>query len=368
LIAAQGLPQGARYGFAVADEHVFTVVGASATPLVPVSLSDAGFLERSHLQEWVVAHPEILGNGVKIVTLEFAQWRAASGTPERDRLDVLGLDRSGRLVVAELKRDVAPDTVEMQALKYAAMASRFSREELAAEHARFHSQRGDAMTADQALEALDAHCGGVIPENLAKPRIVLLASSFPAVVTATTVWLTEMSLDITLMTFQAYRDDDRVIVTVSQLYPVADVAEFTVAPARSAKTASEKTEQLPMIPWTEAELARLRGVTSATVIAALDLGSASPDQWVGLRVIEERAARSVNQAKGELAGLTMMVKHRFQRSNWPFEAEWGAGGEKQSYYRVSPGIAEMWNRVNERDEILGASLADDESVDTEAVQ
>jgi hypothetical protein len=51
---------------------------------------------------------------------------AGTGQPTYDRLDVLALDRSGRLVVAELKRDRAPDTVSMQALNYAAMVSRFS--------------------------------------------------------------------------------------------------------------------------------------------------------------------------------------------------------------------------------------------------
>jgi RecB family endonuclease NucS len=39
-----------------------------------------------------------------------------------DRLDVLGLDRGGRLVVVELQRDRAPDTVTMQAINYAATA------------------------------------------------------------------------------------------------------------------------------------------------------------------------------------------------------------------------------------------------------
>jgi RecB family endonuclease NucS len=73
--------------------------------------------ERSDLQEWVVAHPEIIGDGVLVVTFEFDHWQAFSGARERDRLDVLGLGADGQLVVAELKRDRAPDTVEMQAIK-----------------------------------------------------------------------------------------------------------------------------------------------------------------------------------------------------------------------------------------------------------
>jgi hypothetical protein len=124
---------------AMPDEHVFTVAGAAAVPATPITLAEAGFTERTHLQEWVIAHPEMLGAGVMIVTLEFDQWRSSAGSQERDRLDVLGLDHNGRLVVAELKRDVAPDTVEMQALKYAAMASRFTPETLAAQHAKYLS-------------------------------------------------------------------------------------------------------------------------------------------------------------------------------------------------------------------------------------
>jgi RecB family endonuclease NucS len=74
----------------------------------------------------VLAHPEILGDGVLVVTFEFDRWQGSGGARERDRLDVLSLGADGRLIVAELKRDRAPDTVEMQAIKYAAMASRFT--------------------------------------------------------------------------------------------------------------------------------------------------------------------------------------------------------------------------------------------------
>src|SRR5262249_16527161 len=100
------------------SERVFTFHGSAAEPAAPISLPDAGLRERRDLQEWVISHPEILGPEVLIVAFEFDRWMASSGGRERDRLDVLGLGRDGRLVVAELKRDRAPDTSEMQAIKY----------------------------------------------------------------------------------------------------------------------------------------------------------------------------------------------------------------------------------------------------------
>ena len=75
-----------------------------------MTLAEAGLRERSDLQGWVLERPEILGDGVMVVAFEFDRWRAGgSGERERDRLDVLGLGRRGRLVVAELKRDRAPE-------------------------------------------------------------------------------------------------------------------------------------------------------------------------------------------------------------------------------------------------------------------
>jgi hypothetical protein len=100
----------------MSGEMVFTVSGSAATVAQPISLADAGLTERGHLQEWVLVHPEMLGPDVKVVAFEFGRWTATSGALARDRLDVLGLDRDGRLVVVELKRDQAPDTVDMQAL------------------------------------------------------------------------------------------------------------------------------------------------------------------------------------------------------------------------------------------------------------
>ncbi len=226
----------------MAVERVFSVSGSKATPATPVSLAEAGLKERADLQEWVLAHPEILGPDVLVIGFEFDRWQAASGSRQLDRLDVLGLDTEGRLVVAELKRDRAPDTVEMQAIKYAAMASRFTEDVLVEQYIRFLSGPGpDLIDEDLARERLAAHAGELDPEQLRRPRIVLVAGAFPPPVTASVVWLTEMGLDITLQQVQAYKvAEDQLIVSVSRLFPIADVEEFTISPIRAEAKAAEE--------------------------------------------------------------------------------------------------------------------------------
>jgi len=60
----------------------------------------------------------------------------------------------------------------------------------------------------------------------------------------------------------------------------------------------------------------------------------------------ERAGRAPAQARADLAVLTMTVKRHFGRSNWPFVAQWAAGGERQFYYSMSPELAAMWDVVS----------------------
>lgn len=332
------------------DELVFNVQESRAVPATPISLAEAGLSERQHLQEWVLSHPEIIGDGVLVVTSEFDSWRSATGA-ERDRLDVLGIDREGRLVVAELKRDRAPDTVEMQAIKYAAMASRFTPDVVASQYAEFLRRRGTTVLDEDAMARLVEHVGGDLdPDMLRQPRIVLVASAFPPAVTASVVWLSEMGLNVTLVRIQAYRGQgDHVIVSVSQLYPVPDVEEFTVAPVR-ASARRARGDDYPELPWDADDLRRFADVVSnPTVRTAMDLCASRPGEWISIRDVETKAGRTRYQARGDLAGLTMMVKRRFARSNWPFSVEWAAGGDENAYYSMDVPTAQMWTNITVND-------------------
>ena len=223
--------------------HVFATTGPKATPAVPVTLAEAGIKERTDLQEWVIAHPEVIGDDVCIVTAEYDQWAADDGQSAKERLDVLGLDASGRLVVVELKRGSDP-YIHQQAITYAAMAAGFSEETLAAVHAAFLTKRGTPTTAEQALALLRDHAGGELdPDILAVPRIVLVASNFPAQVATTVLFLTGFGLDITLCQVQAYSSGGQVHVIFDPIYPTPGIETAQLTPARKQAAAATQKAQ-----------------------------------------------------------------------------------------------------------------------------
>lgn len=218
----------------MAHEMLLTVNDNAAAPAEPISLTEAGLLETKHLQQWVIDHPAALAEGAMVVSFEFNKWTTSAGKSVADRLDVLAIDQEGRLIVAELKRDKAPDTVTMQAINYAAMVSRMSLDDLAVVHA---AHLGAATTPEQALDALREWAPEVSDETLSPPRIVLLAGEFGPTVTNTALYLVEQGLDLRLVRYQLYRlANQQLVLSVSQLIPIPEAEEFMVRPKSSPTT------------------------------------------------------------------------------------------------------------------------------------
>lgn len=162
---------------------------ALAEMVPPQQMSALGLQERAHLQEWVLAHPEIIEPGVTIIASEYGMWQTAAGEPVANRLDILGIDKAGRLVVVELKRGLAEGTVHMQAINYAAMVSRLSVDDVADLYVAYRAPETD-IDHDGALTLLETQHLLTI-DGIRRPRIVLIAGDFPSSVTASVVWLNE---------------------------------------------------------------------------------------------------------------------------------------------------------------------------------
>jgi hypothetical protein len=330
------------------SELVYSVAGDQATQLDSVEITSLNLLERQHLQEWVLKQPEIIGNDVLIVTFEFDRWSAPIGTQPRDRLDVLGVTVEGQLVVAELKRGKVPDTVDLQAIKYAAMASRFDEDLLTELHMEFLN-RGKTpqaqITRDEASVSLNQHVAtGLMKETLLSPKIVILAEEFSVTVTSSVIWLVEQGLEITLKQYKAYRTaSGETIMTVSQFYPVADVAAFQASPF--SKAHQKKVENLPEIPWTIEDLAQIIVLPFEVPQALMDLCADRPEEWIGSSEVYERAGVTQKSGMGKMAGFGFSVRTRFERSNAPWNIDWAHGGVSQQYYRLDQETAQIWQEA-----------------------
>jgi len=219
----------------VRSEQVFTIDGSIAVPADPVTLAAIGLRERDHLQAWVLAHPEILGDDLMIVTEEFDRWRTASGERDSDRLDVLAVDTDGRLVVAELKREKASDGVLNQVLNYGARVSRFSLDDLDEAYARYCAP---ATSPEEAAVQLREHAPTISDESLALgTRLVVLAAAYSDAVTNLALYLLGYGVPLTLLKFEVYRTDrGQLLLTTSQLLPVPDAEEFMVRPRSGVVT------------------------------------------------------------------------------------------------------------------------------------
>jgi len=91
--------------------RTWQIVNGNLEP-IQTSLGKEGRTEPYDLEPWIASNPSIVGSDVSIIG---RQVMSKSGA-----IDLLGIDRSGNLVVIELKRDKIPREALAQAIDYAA--------------------------------------------------------------------------------------------------------------------------------------------------------------------------------------------------------------------------------------------------------
>ncbi len=326
------------------DEYLLAVSGAEAAAVDAATLPELGLKEREHLQAWVVKHPGVLGDGVAIVTCEYDKWQTAQGEPVLDRLDVLGIAPGGRLVVAELKRDLAPHTVHMQAINYAAMVSRLTSRDIAELWAHFHATEDGPLDVESVTADLETRWL-LTAQSIKSPRIVLVAASYPVSVTASVVWLNEQGVDISLIRFRPYQlPSGDVLVSFTRTYPVPSVEDFTIGRRVDQVTESVAPGSGPM--WDLPSLQRLAAQGNEATIAMMDLCAEDEGAGVSVLDIAKHADITPAQVRGQLAGLTMRLKnpkYGFPQTGWPTQITWLPGGVAS--YSLNPHLVKLWKQA-----------------------
>jgi hypothetical protein len=101
---------------------IWEIVKDSLRPVTIDSFAN-NYLER-HLETWVAEDPSVLGDRVLIIARQ-------KDITDVGRLDLLGVDQDGTLVIIELKRDLTPREAVAQALDYASWLHSADEEQIA---------------------------------------------------------------------------------------------------------------------------------------------------------------------------------------------------------------------------------------------
>lgn len=196
-----------------------TKVSVKATE---VDFSLLGLNERQDIQEWVVANPGILGDDLLIIAKEFSDFDRTS-----ERLDLLAIDRDGKLVIIELKRDHSGTDAHWQAIKYASYLRHATSEDILRMLATY-----DGVSEAEAEGKILEHIETGSLENLNDDQRIILASHrFAPEVTSAVLWLNDKAQDenlITCVQLIPYQDGDVLYVQTNTIIPVVGAERYSI--------------------------------------------------------------------------------------------------------------------------------------------
>ncbi len=189
----------------------------------PTSFGNEGVMERNDLQRILRKQPSILEKGLLIIDEEFGNWQDSNR-----RIDLLGLDESGRLVVIELKRGETGEHMDLQSIRYAAMVANMTFQQAVDTYQSYlqkQDEEGDAeeLVRDH-LEKAEA-----TEIYTAKPRIILVSEGFSAELTTSALWLNDNGLEVTCIRIQPYRNREELLVETSQIIPLPEAAGYIIS-------------------------------------------------------------------------------------------------------------------------------------------
>ncbi len=190
------------------------------------SFIDLDIWERMHIQEWIREAPEILGEELLVVAIEFDRFSNSN-----DRLDILAIDRQGNLVVVELKRDSYAGYAELQAIRYAAMTSSMTIEKLLPYYNNY--QKKYLNIENPSSEVSRTNIEEFVNDDNFKelsnnPRIILCSKDFSQEITTTVLWLNSNGLDISCVKIKPHKIGDQIVIVPNKIIPLEEAQQYLI--------------------------------------------------------------------------------------------------------------------------------------------
>jgi hypothetical protein len=182
--------------------------------------SSEGILERQHIQNALKKQIDVIAPDILIVSEEFSEW-----SDSKRRIDLLGVDRLGNIVVIELKRTETGEHMDLQAIRYASMVSTLTFIRAVEIFSKY------LLTIESELNAedeLSSFIGDNIENFASDVRIILVSSNFSKELTTSVMWLNERDLDIRCYRLIPHKLNNEILIDVQQIIPLPEAESYQV--------------------------------------------------------------------------------------------------------------------------------------------
>ncbi len=202
---------------------IFHVMPNELKPLAATTFGAEAMMERKDIQRLLREQITALDERLMVISEEFGDWLDSTR-----RIDLLCLDQDANLVVVELKRTEDGGHMELQALRYAAMVSSMTFDQLVNTYARHKNKNSPDAEAARASILEFLGWDDVYEEQFAQDtRIVLASADFGKELTTAVMWLIERGIDVRCVRMKPYKMlDGTVLLDVQQLIPLPEAATF----------------------------------------------------------------------------------------------------------------------------------------------
>ncbi|MCU1621296.1 MAG: hypothetical protein JWL79_141 [Frankiales bacterium] len=305
---------------------IFEMTQKRLEPVARTTFAGVQVRERDDLQRLLRDQIEVVAGDVLLIAEEFGNFDRANR-----RIDLLGVDRQGRLVVIELKRTEDAGHSELQALRYAAMVSAMTFDQVVEQRELFALERG--IEEGDSRSVVRTWVGG--EEALGDDvRIVLVSSDFGVELTTSVLWLSERhDLDITCVRVVPYLLEERLLLDVQQLIPLPEAADYQVGVRRkeaearhvTGTTGRDFTRYQLLVDGTPSESLSKQQAVKRAVALLVDRGVAFPlvREAVGNRWRAVSATNAEAVAAPGFATENGLSRHFWLDAPYPDELEPG---------------------------------------------
>ena len=167
---------------------------------------------------------DFLGEDILIIGNQINDW---VGTKER--CDILGINKEGKLVVIEVKRDgdqSKDKNTTIQAIKYASYFATYTKKDVLEQYIVKNGGREEEVK-KIISEFINKDYNDLVIDN--DPKIILIGRNFPIEVTSSVLWLREQhNVDISCISIIPYLDNSIIYIEWQKIIPIPKAEDYMV--------------------------------------------------------------------------------------------------------------------------------------------